>query len=302
MLDALRQPGANRRGRTGGLRKVDGKRVWVPNERPSTTGLGDKSIRHTKAVLHSALEWALEHGDVPRNVAALVKLPKPKRRAKAERTDQSWTAEQLDRFMAVAEKDRLHALWRLAAYTGMRRSELLGLHWEQVDLVAGTVEVNRRAIRLGYRMIEVEGTKTERSERTIVLDPGTVAVLKAWRKTQREDRMRARPAGWPPTVIPGESGPVFTDALGRLVTGDHLSNRYHRLVKAAGVPEIRFHDLRHTHGSLLIEAGTPITVVAERLGHSQTSTTLNIYAHAIKGADDRAAAAFAALVDGSSGG
>lgn len=142
---------------------------------------------------------------------------------------QVWNSEQLAVFLAVATSadDRLAPFWRLAAYTGMRRSELLGLMWIDVDLDAGRLSVRRKRTRVGYEMLAGAGGKTNAAKRTIDLDPGTVEVLKAWRATQNADRRAWQDAGWT------ETGLVFTRPDGTGVHADHIGDQWPRAIRRA---------------------------------------------------------------------
>lgn len=271
MFTALRQPGANRRGKD------------------STKGLSETSLQHTHAALRSALDYAVRQRLVPDNVMADV--DRPKRQPTRMRV---WSAEQLAQFLRSVEADRLHPLLRLASHTGARRSELLGLQWAQLDLDSATMSVTGRRTRVGYAMVERAGTKTAAGARVIDLDPATVDVVKLWRKDQEADRRR-----WADAYVVTDY--VFTAENGEPVHADHLAQRFERLVTAAKVPSIRFHDLRHTHATLLLKAGVPAHVVAQRLGHASPALTLSVYSHVLPRQQSAAAAAFARLVDSGRG-
>ena len=269
MLEALRQPGANRRGTEG------------------DKGLSETTLQHTLGVLRTALAWAVRQRLISHNPADDV--DRPQREHKEMRT---WSAGELAGFLERAAVDRLHPLFRLAAFTGMRRSELLGLRWPDVDLEAATVSVRRTRTRVSYEMSEAARTKTRAGTRVIDIDPTTVAVLRRWANAQKAERL-----AWGPGYT--DSGYVFTAEDGRPVHADHVAQRFSRLVKAAGVPVIRFHDVRHTHASLLLARGTPVLDVSRRIGHASAAMTLDVYGHVIPGQGQRAAAAFADLVEGS---
>ena len=123
------------------------------------------------------------------------------------------------------------------------------------------------------------------------LDPTTVAVLRRWSATQKAERLAWGPA-W------ADSGYVFTNEDGQPVGTEAVDNRFRRTTKAAGVPKIRLHDLRHTHASLMLKAGVPVHVVSRRLGHASAALTLSVYSHVLPAQQAEAAAAFSALVDG----
>jgi integrase len=206
---------------------------------PERQGLSGTSCQHVLGTLSVALEWAVKRGDLACNVAKDVDRPKRDTAKFAV-----WSIDELGRFLDHVADDRLFPLWRLAAYTGARRSELLGLHWSDVDLDAGTIAIRRARVRIAYEMVDQDRTKAKQSERVVGLDPETVQVLRRWAKAQKAERLA------PPWT---DSGYVFTAEDGRLVYADHVANRYGRLVAGAGVPAIRFHDLRHTHATLALK-------------------------------------------------
>ena len=212
-------------------------------------------------------------------------------RPRRERTNlRVWSAAELARFLAHAGDDRLFPLFRLASHTGARRSELLGLRWHAVDLAASTISIANRRTRVGYQMVERAGTKTTAGARVVDLDPDTVHALEDWQKAQATERK-----AWGPAYV--DSGFVFTQENGEPVHADHVANRFERLVAAAGAPSIRFHDLRHTHATLLLKAGVPPHVVAQRLGHASPALTLTIYSHVLPRQQAAAAKAFATMID-----
>ncbi len=170
-------------------------------------------------------------------------------------------------FLAEAGSNDLFAFYRLAAATGMRRLELLGLRWSDVDLKAGLVKVREVAVLDGYEVTFVADTKTESSRRDVPIGKGTVSVL-------REHRL-ATGAG---------SERVFEG-----VHPARVSKTFQTIRRRAGLTQLTFHGLRHSHACSLLRAGTPVHVVSARLGHSSPSVTWSIYAHALD-SDARAAA------------
>jgi integrase len=270
MLDDLRQPGSNRRG--------------AARDR----GLSGTSLQHTFGVLRTAIAWAVKQRLVAHNVCDDVDRPQ---RQRVEM--KIWTSAELAQFLDHVRDDRLYPMLRLASHTGMRRSELLGLRWSDVDLDAATVSISRARVRVRDGMHEASSTKTGKS-RVVDIDPTTVAVLRHWATVQKQDRMR-----WGGAYQ--RTGLVFTREDGTGVHADHIQQRFERLVKAARLPTIRFHDLRHSHASLLLAAGVPVLDVSRRIGHASAAMTLNVYGHVVPGQGQRAATTFANLVDGAGG-
>jgi integrase len=168
----------------------------------------------------------------------------------------------------------------------MRRSELLGLQCDDVDLDAATISVNRGLVSIGYELHESRG-KTSNSRRSIDLDPTTVAVLAAWKAWQASERgaVGIEPTAW-----------VFADVAGNPIHPHSISQAFEGIVARAGVPKVRLHDVRHTHGTVLIKAGVPVKVVSERLGHGNPAFTIDTYQHVLPGMQAEAARVFESLV------
>jgi integrase len=246
-------------------------------------GLSPRTVAHIRGVLRTALNDGVRMGVLARNVAALTDPP---RRGAIER--EPFTAEEARVLLAAAETDRLAALYRLALTLGLRRGELLGLRWGDMDLDAGRLRVTRTLQRVNGAIVSKE-PKTERSRRTLSLGPAVVAALRAHRDRQAWER-RAAGARW------RESGHVFTTTIGTTIDPDRLNKHYKALLKRADLRDRRFHDLRHTAATLMLRDGLPVHEVSAVLGHSQTSTTLNVYSHVLPGGNDRAAAAMDRLL------
>jgi integrase len=269
----LREPGADRRAR--------------PEE---PRGLSEASIHHTAGTLHAALQWCVtKRRWITRNPVNDAPRVKP------ERVEMRvWKPDQLAAFLRAAEADRLWPIFRLAATTGMRRGELLGLRWGEVNLDHAKLMVARRRVRSGTQMVDALGAKTKRGERTIDLDAATVAAIRRWRTRQLEERMAAGEAWMGPEDTAALH--VATDELGAPMPASRLESRYASVLRRAEVPVIRWHDLRHTHATLLLNAGRPVHEVARRLGHT-AEMCLSTYAHVLDQQGAEGAAAFAALID-----
>ena len=180
--------------------------------------------------------------------------------------------------------DRFEPLYVLAITMGLRRGELLGLRWDDADLECGTLRVGRALVREGGRHILGE-TKTKRGRRRVNLTPRTVAALKAHRKRQLEERMKL--AG-----LHEDQELIFATRTGTPVNPEHLVKRsFKPLLKKASLPEIRFHDLRHTCATLLLGRGVHPKLVQELLGHATISMTLDTYSHYLPSMGDQAASA-----------
>jgi integrase len=188
---------------------------------------------------------------------------------------------ELRRFLERAGSDRLHAAFVLLVTTGMRRGEVAGLHWDEVDLDEQRLSVQTSHVVVRYR-IESESPKTDRSRRFLQLDAFTVGSLRAHRKRQLEERFAAG-RYW------NDTGLVFTREDGSGIHPERISATFLRLSQAAGLPRIRLHDLRHSYATAALRAGIPAKVVSERLGHASIALTLDTYSHVTPEMDREAA-------------
>ena len=249
-------------------------------------GLSVATRRLVHAVARHALNDAVRWDKLTRNPAAAADPPAlPRSRA------QSWSARELRAFLAHVEGDRLFALWRLAATTGMRRGELLGVTWRALDLGGARLRVDQQLIPTAGGCT-FGPPKSRRSERTVALDPATVEALRHHRETQQLERDLAGPAY-------DDGDLVFADELGRPIHPQRLTQWFSQHRKAAGIGSGSLHVLRHTSATLALTATPPVPlhVVAGRLG-DDPKTVLGTYAHLLPHSDAMAAEAVAAaLVD-----
>jgi integrase len=230
--------------------------------------LAAKTVRNTHVVLRKALADAERLELVPRNAASAAKPPTPGRPNRS-----TWESEDLKEFFATANEDRLYAAFVMLATTGMRRGEVLGLRWSDVNLDAGQVYVDNTITTAGWQKLVEGPPKTEKSRRRVYLDTNTIAVLKEHRRRQREERLAAG-AAWDQT-----NDLVFRDELGRRVHPDWFSRDFDRLVRISGLPRIRLHDLRHSYATVALSRGVHPKIVSERLGHATVGITLDLYSH-----------------------
>jgi len=232
-----------------------------------TGGLGPASVRRLQVTLRKALEAAVRKGMLARNPADLADSPRMPPR---DVTVDVWTADELSRFIEATRTDRLAAVWRLAAMSGLRRSELVGLQWPDIDLDGGWLSIRRSVVIVDGGPPHVKAPKTAKSRRTVELDNRTVSALRGWRRAQLGERLRAGDA-W----TSGEW--VVADELGAYLRPDWLGKRFVALSRAAGLRTITIRQLRHSHATALLSAGESPKVVQERLGHSSISVTLDVY-------------------------
>lgn len=219
------------------------------------------------AVLHKALDQAVKWGLAPSNVADAVERPK------FEKTEFSpLTAEEVERLLTVAQSDRLYALYAVAVTCGLRLGELLGLKWEDLDFERYTLTVRRQLQWIRGEPVFLP-PKSQKSRRTIPLPQLAVAALMQHRQRQEEERRQGGEA-WQ------EWGLVFTTAIGTPLSPSNVRKRsFYPLLRKAGLPRIRFHDLRHTTATLLLSRGVHPKIVQELLGHNQINVTLDTYSH-----------------------
>jgi integrase len=249
-------------------------------------GLSARTVSYTGMILTRVFGDAMKRGLIVRNPAEHVERPK------VRDVEMSWwSIAEARAFLAHVEGDRLVALWKMLLTTGMRRGEALGLRWADIDLDAGRLAVRRTLITVGYR-VEWSEPKTEASRRVIALDPDTVQVLRGHRRRQFEERL-ALGVGY------RDGDLVFATVTGDPVHPGSVSQSFDRLVTVAKVRRIRLHDLRHTAATTLLEQGVPLKVVTERLGHSSTRITADLYQHASETMQDDAAAKLGAAFLGS---
>jgi len=262
-------------------------------QRDGRQGLSPRTVRYVHTLISAAMKSAVEDGLIVVNPAVRAKPPTASEARPPEMT--AWTPEQAAAFLRWVQANRDGwQEWHLLLYTGMRRGELVGLRWSDVDFDRATLSVGRSVgvvMADGHRTTNIGQTKTGKP-RVVDLDAGTVAVLREWRKAR----------GTVGLSLVRQSAHVFGTLDGGHLDPDTLSSRFLRHLasarKALGedtVPVVRVHDLRHTHATALLRAGTPVKVVSERLGHSDAMTTLRVYAHVMPGMQAQAAETFAAL-------
>ncbi len=251
--------------------------------RKQAEGLSPRTVSHIRAVLRRALNVAQRWDLVPRNAAALASPPRVPRYQVPALDPEAARA-----ILRAVTGDRFEALFVLALATGLRQGECLGLRWEDVDLDAGTLYVRNALQRVGGQPQLVE-PKTSLSRRTLALPHPAVVALRTHRLRQHQDRLLAG-ARWRDQRF------VFCTLVGTPADGPAVTRRFKHLLAEAGLPAMRFHDLRHGCASLLLAQGVSPRVVMEILGHSQISLTMNTYAHVIPSLKRDAAEQMATLL------
>ncbi|ALE78642.1 integrase [Pseudonocardia sp. AL041005-10] len=222
--------------------------------------------------IHSTLRVALQHAVseelVTRNVARSVRVAQPPRDTLSE----PLTADEATAFLRAVKTHRLHGLWVTVLVLGLRRSEVCGLHWDDVDLDRGTLKIQRGLQRTGGRLQELP-TKTRRSRRTVPLPAMVVDALREHQERQCAERTAAVRGTWTDTPY------VFTSSVGTPLEPRTLTRTFHALLERHGFRRVRLHDLRHTCVSLLLSLGVHPRIVMEIVGHSAIEMTMNVYGH-----------------------
>jgi integrase len=238
----------------------------------AAAGLAPRTVGYLRGVLRQALGFAERMDLVGRNVARLARPPRVPRRQV-----NPLTIEQARTFRAAIAGDRLEALYLVAVGCGLRQGEILGLRWGDVDLEGRTLSVRNALARVDGELRLVE-PKSATSRRIIPMPAFVAEALAAHRVRKATEALPRRPL--PPDPF---ADLVFTTTLGTPLDGISVTRRFQRVLKAAGLPRQRFHDLRHAAASYMLAAGVPARVVMETLGHSEISLTLNTYSHVLPG-------------------
>lgn len=247
--------------------------------------LSSLTVRHHHMTLHKALECAVKWGLLVRNPADAIDAPR------ATHTEMKVMSEEdLNRFLEVAKPTPYYSLFYLALFTGMRRSELLGLRWFDVDLLLCQISVARSMHCLRNGEIVFTPPKTAKGRRMVSLSPSTALILKEHRETQEMIRLMQG-------LRLENNDLVFSKEDGSPLVPNAVTSAWIRLVKRAGLEGIRLHDARHTHASLMLKQGVHPKIVQERLGHSTIAITLDTYSHVAPGLQEAAANRFDEILD-----
>lgn len=245
-------------------------------------GLAPATIIYYHSVLHNALDTAVKRELVVRNVCDLASPPHRKRFE-----IQPLSGEQAQKLLAAIHGHKWEALFSLAIATGLRRGEILGLKWQDISLTTGTLQVRRILSRVPtdtpkreHVYVEAE-PKTQKSRRNVVIASFALEALKRHYERQQETKLMSG-ENWQ------EHDYVFCTLVGTHLSPNHVIDEFKKLLKKAELPDIRFHDLRHSAASLLLTAGVHPKIVQEILGHTQIGMTMDIYSHVLPGMQEDA--------------
>jgi len=240
-------------------------------------GLGASTVRYVHAILRKCLNDAVRRGYIGYNPTLGTILPRIEDKEMVF-LDES----EILQFLITIQESPYNALYTLAIKTGMRKGELLALKWADLNWQNGTLRVQRQVQRIKGQGLVFRPPKTRAGRRTVQLGQKTLEIL---RQQYQECKQLANIAGedWK------EHGLIFPSVVGTPLDGENVTKDFKAQLKKAGVKKIRFHDLRHTAASLLLNNGIPVIVVSKMLGHAKTSTTLNIYGHLMPTMQEQAA-------------
>lgn len=229
-------------------------------------GLSKRTVQHMHAVVRVSLNYALKWGLIVRNPATLVSAPTPDRQEFI-----TLNKEQASLFLDCIKNHRWYPIYVLAITTGMRKGEILGLHWENIDLEYGTLSIQHTVQYMSGQIIQGE-PKTSGSRRKITLPEYTLGVLREFQESTGKTE-----------------GLLFTTSTSRPVSGRNVSRHFDSALEKAGLPHLRFHDLRHTAATLLLKENVHVKIVQEMLGHSTVALTLDTYSHILPDIQQEAA-------------
>jgi integrase len=251
------------------LQKLTPEKIQAFYAQKLNDGKSPKMVQFIHAVLHQALENAVKWNLIPRNVAKLVTLPRVERYEA-----QTLTVEQVKRLLEVARGSRIEVMLLVALNTGIRRGELSALRWSDIDFENGLIFVRRTVTYVGgYGFVETE-PKTKSSRRKIAVSEKLLEALRTHRENQVQARLKAGEK-W------HEQGLVFCNIHGGFLFPEVVLDELHMLLAKAGLPKLRFHDLRHTMATILLESDVHPKKVQERLGHSSIKITMDTYSHVL---------------------
>ena len=253
---------------------LSGGRVERTESEKQPKGLSPKTVRNINQVISSALTFAKEQKLIISNPAEGCSLPKLEHREM-----KTLTAEQLQSFLREAKESGVYEMYYIELATGLRRGELLGLKWEDINLTTGIIHVRRQVARINGEIVEAP-LKTKNSYRTVSIGEDAVGILIQQKEKSHSEYVFSSPAG----------GPISPDSVLHML---------HRVLKRAGLPMVRFHDLRHTFATLALQNGVDVKTVSGMLGHFSADFTLDTYAHVTTQAQRQAANTIDTILSGS---
>ena len=255
-------------------------RMLEGGRRDGKGGLSAQTVKHHHRVLYEALKHAVKHGVLIRNVTEAVDPPRPDGKEMV-----TLDLDDVHTLLDAAHDTPYYILFYTALYTGLRRSELLGLRWKDVNLDLATLSVVQTLHYVPAKGYVFREPKTKRSRRLVDLPPSLALLLREHRANQElERKLLGR------SLMPDDLAFSYPD--GTPLPPNSITKAFHKLAKSLGIPGVRLHDLRHTHATLMLRQGVHPKVVSERLGHSSVAITLDTYSHVMPGIQAAAARRF----------
>jgi len=255
-------------------------RALESGRRDGKGGLSAQTVQHHHRVLYEALKHAVKHGILMRNVGEAVDPPRPEHKEMATLDPNA-----VNRLLDAGRRTPYYVLFYTAVYTGLRRSELLALRWCHVDLDLATLSVVETLHQLHNRELVFRQPKSKWGRRQIALSPSLAILLREHKAKQEATRKLLG-------LEPSPSDLVFSQPNGSPLQPDSITQAFTRLARSIGLRGVRFHDLRHTHATLMLRQGIHPKIVSERLGHSSIAITLDTYSHVLPGLQEAAAQRF----------
>ncbi|MCQ4865161.1 tyrosine-type recombinase/integrase [Pseudoflavonifractor phocaeensis] len=252
---------------------LEGGRVERTESAKQPKGLSAKTVRNINQIISSAMELAKSHRLIPTNPTETCALPKMEHREM-----KTLTADQLNSFLREAKESGVYEMYYLELATGLRRGELLGLKWDDIELTNGAIHVRRQIARINGEVVEAP-LKTKNAYRTLSIGPDAISILKTLCINSKDDYVFPSPTG----------GPISPDSVLHML---------HRVLERAGLPKVRFHDLRHTFATLALQNGVDVKTVSGMLGHFSAGFTLDTYAHVTTAAQRQAANTMGTVLSG----
>ncbi|MBM3133063.1 MAG: site-specific integrase, partial [Chloroflexi bacterium] len=243
-------------------------------------GLSSRSVQYVHKTLKQSLKHAVKWGMVGRNVCDLVDSPRPRRKEM-----QCLNLSDIHRLLDATAGSTYGHIFHLAIFTGVRRGELLALRWSDVDLQSKTLSVNQALSSITGKGVIAGDPKTRNSRRLVSLPPSAIGLIRSLKARQME-QYEAAGLAW------DESRFVFCNSDGGPMSPDTITHAFKRIASKLGLSKVRFHDLRHSHATLMLKAGVHPKIVSERLGHASINITLDTYTHILPGLQEAAALAF----------
>jgi len=261
------------------IREITSRKIQKFYNDMVENGVGLRTIEKTHTIIHASLNAAIKYGMIPSNPEKGTEYPKPKKKEM-----KFMNKDEVLRFLRISRenRDRNYALFYLAIVTGMRQGELLGLMWKDIDLENGIISVKQNLKRMIGGGLVLSKPKTESSLRSIRIGSDSIEVLRE-QKNRIENEEQEIKGLWI------DDGFVFPTKIGTAMDPSALVKKFKLSLKRAGLSEIRFHDLRHTSASLMLNNGVDIFVASKRLGHAKPSITLDVYGHLLSSAQNEVA-------------